>query len=365
MSSDLSSAGQAGLPESDPFLDRDVSAPAALAALASLSPLYAPTATVPGIFRRRSVNLIVGKSKVGRMRFALTQLNEYADLAQSRFLNQAVAAPVPLGCVIGAQADQLLYDLRAMGLENLTRPGVFPVVAYRPSRLDDAEPMHPLKVPYEQLLNLSSCSAPPKFLLIENLQSLLHEGDANRSKDVARFMDQLQEFTQERDCTILGTVGTPKMLKGQGYGSLPERILGCTQWAEGADTLIGIDPVLATVKNGLGKDEARRDRKVTVLPAGAEEFQLCSRFEMDGRLVPCPWPEGRTWCVTGQPVMEARLGGEREGKKFKPGDFYAWGMQAGLGERTVRRWLGAAVEAGLLVKEGQGPLTGYVKPRSN
>ena len=54
--------------DSNSFLDLPAS-------LLSLSPLYAPIATVPGLFRRRSVNLIVGRSKIGRMRFALTQLN--------------------------------------------------------------------------------------------------------------------------------------------------------------------------------------------------------------------------------------------------------------------------------------------------
>jgi hypothetical protein len=252
-----------------------------------------------------------------------------------------------------------------MRLENLTRPGVFPVVSWRPSRSDDNEPLHPLKVPYDQLVNLNVCPAPPKFLLIENLQSLLPSGEVAKQKDVASFMDQLREFANDRDCTILGTVGTPKMLKGQGYPSLPERILGCIQWAEGADTLIGVDEVLPTTRNGLGRQDAAWYRKITVMPAGAKGFVLCHRFMADGRLVPCDWPEEGTGNVTGQPVLEARLADEREGRRFSPGDFYAWGMQARLSERTVRRWISAAVEAGLLVKEGQGPLTGYVKPRSN
>ena len=331
----------------------------------SLSPLYAPIATVPGLFRRRSVNLIVGRSKIGRMRFALTQLNLYADLGSPRFLERAVETVVQLGCVIGAQADQMLHDLRAMGLENLTRPGAFPIVSYRASRADESEPLHPLKVPYEQLVRSNFCPAPPQFLLIENLQSLLPGGDAAKEKEVAGFMDQLHEFVEERDCTILGTVGTPKMLKGQGYASLPERIKGCTQWAEGADTLIGLDEIHATAGNGLTREGAKRYRKVSVMPAGAQEFQLCSRFEQDGRLVLCEWPEGRIWSVTGQPVLEARLLAEREGKKFNRGDFHEWGMQADVSERTVDRWIAAAIKAGLLVKEGAGPLTGYVKPRAN
>jgi hypothetical protein len=331
----------------------------------SPSPLYAATATVPGIFRRRSVNLIVGKSKIGRMRFALTQLNAYADQQVPTFLDQPVTTPVQLGCVIGAQADQLLHDLRAMGLENLTRPGVFPVVSWRPSRAEDSEPLHPLKVPYGQLVGSSFCPAPPRFLLIENLQSLLPSGDATRPKEVASFMDQLQEFAQDRDCTILGTVGTPKMLKGQGYASLPERILGCIQWAEVADTLIGIEGITATPRNGLGKEEAKRYRRVVIMPAGSQEFQVCSRFEPDGRLVLCGWPENKVWSATGQPTLEARLGAEREGKRFESDEFYRWGMQAELSERSVRRWIAAAVGAGLLIREGQGPLTVYVKSRAN
>jgi hypothetical protein len=300
------------------------------------------------------------------MRFALTQMNFYADLAMPEFLDRKVPTPVQLGCVIGAQADQLLYDLRAMGLENLTRPGVFPVVGYRPSRADDSgESLHPLKVPFEQLVRSGFCSVPPRFLLVENLQSLLPGGDASRPKDVASFMDRLQEFAEEHDCTILGTVGTPKMLKGQGYASLPERILGCIQWAEGADTLIGIEALAATAGNGLGREAAKRYRRVSVMPAGAEEFQVCSRFEPDGRLVPCEWPLAVGWSVTGQPVLEAKLAGEREGKRFRANDFYAWGMQADLHERTVRRWMKAAVGAGLLTPQGEGAMTMYVKPRSN
>jgi hypothetical protein len=268
--------------------------------------------------------------------------------------------------VIGLQEpDQLLHDLRAMGLDNLTRPGAFPVVSYRPSRADESEPYHPFKVPFEQLIGLSCCPMPPRFLLIENLQSLLPSGEITKQKDVASFMDQLREFANQHDCTILGTIGTPKMLKGQGYASLPERILGCIQWAEGADTLIGIETIAATAGNGLGREEAKRYRKVTVMPAGAPEFQVCSRFEQDGRLVLCDWPESRVWSPTGQPVLEARLAAEREGKQFSRGDFHAWGMQSDVSERTMDRWISACVRGGLLVREGQGPLTMYVKPKAN
>ncbi len=346
-------------PDLSSFLDRPAST-------SSLSPLYASTATVPGIFRRRSVNLIIGKSRVGRMRFALTHLNAYADQVRPAFLDREVIVPVQLGCVIGLQdPDQLLHDLRAMGLENLTRPGAFPVVSYRPSRSDDCEPYHPMKVPYEAFAKLPTCPANPKFLLIENLQSLLPSGEVAKQKDVAGFMDQLREFANHEDCTILGTVGTPKMLKGQGYPSLPERILGCIQWAEGSDTLIGIDEVMETAGNGLNRLEAQWYRKITVMPAGAQEFQVCSRFEPDGRLVPCDWPQAEGWSVTGQPGLEARLAKEREGKRFGANEFYGWGMQMDLHERLIRRWLKVAVNVGLLAREGQGPATVYIKPRSN
>ena len=54
--------------------------------------------------------------------------------------------------------------------------------------------------------------------------------------------------------------------------------------------MIGIEGIVATAGNGLGREEAKRYRKVTVMPAGAQEFQVCSRFEADGRLVLCDWP---------------------------------------------------------------------------
>lgn len=312
-------------------------------------------ATVPGLFPRRSINLIIGLPKSGRLRFALTHLNTYADPLTPLFLDHPLhRPPEQLGCVLcGKDQEQIWNRVREMGLDNLTTPQSFPIIRWQPSKaIDQGEMEFPLDAPFTKLT--IAAGRKPTFLLIEGLQLLMARNEQNEQQAVAIFMDRLQEFANQQDCTILGTVGTPKI----NYGNLPHRISGAAQWGEGTATLLGIDPVKATAKNGLTKPEAHTYRMLTLKPSGRPEETHWTRFTSDGRLVITDPPQASI--LTGQPLLDQMLALAAPGR-YSMRDFIEWGEKADASPRTVRRWVESNVMYKYLVKEGGTSDAVYVK----
>jgi hypothetical protein len=331
--------------------------------LPSPPPLNSPYATVPGLFARRSINLIVGDSKTGRMRLALTNLNTYADPQTPIFLDYAVSFPYRLGCILCMEnKDQTLNDLTVMGLDNLKRLGTmpgsaagFPIIRWSAAEAESSEPLHLLEVPYRALRSR------PQFLLIENIQSLLPSGNTNNEKEVAVFLDRLRRFCDENDVTVLGTVGTPKATKGYSHC---QRIKGTGLWSEGIDTLISLEEVRAAAANGLTQGEASLYRRLTIIPPGQPRKTQWVRFNVvDGRLLTCaaPQPSGSM----GMQMLYRLLSLEEVGKRFTRRDLHAWGMRAGVGEHTVDRWSSECIKGGQLRKEGYAATTVYTKMMEN
>lgn len=334
-------------------------------------PLNSPFATVPGLFARRSINIIVGDSKTGRMRLALTNLNTYADPDSSIFLDHAISHPVSLGCILCMRdKDRTLNDLSTMGLENLkhlgtTPGGGFPVFRWLASEAETSEPLHLLELPYKSLYmdkdHTMEIGPKPNFLLIENLQSLLPSGNTSNEKEVTVFLDLLRQFCNEKDVTILGTVGTPKATKGYSHC---QRIKGTGLWSEGTDTLISLEEVRASSANGLTRSEANLYRKLTIIPPGRPRITKWVRFNVeDGRLLTTesPQPNGDI----GIPMLYQMLSLQEAGTTFTRATLQEWGMQAKAGERTVDRWIGECVKGGQLRKDGYAATTLYTKQAEN
>jgi hypothetical protein len=334
-------------------------------------PLNSPYATVPGLFARRSINLIVGDSKTGRMRLALTNLNTYADPASPIFLDHPVSYPARLGCLLCMEnKDQTLNDLTTMGLDNLKRLGTtigsgFPIVRWYASEADGSEPLHVLEHPYKSLYmdknHQIEIGPKPQFILIENIQSLLPSGNTNNEKEVAIFLDLLRKFCDKNDVTVLGTVGTPKATKGYSH---VQRIKGTGLWSEGIDTLISLEEVRASAANGLTRAESNLYRKLTIIPPGQPRIAQWVRFNVvDGRLLTCetPQPLGSA----GIPLLYQRLSQADPGERFTRADLQGWGMYAKAGEHTVDRWIAECIKGGQLRKDGYAATTIYTKMDDN
>lgn len=334
-------------------------------------PLSSDFATVPNLFARRSINIIVGDVKTGRTRLALTNLNTYADPLSPIFLGLPVHNPVRLGCILCMRdKDRTLNDLTTMGLDNLkhlgTTPGAgFPIHRWYASEAETSEALHLLKHPYESLFmdkdHRRELGPPPNFLLVENLQSLLPSGNTSNEKEVTIFLDQLRRFCNANDVTVLGTVGTPKATKG--YAAC-HRIKGTSLWADGVDTLISFEEVRASSSNGLTRAEANLYRRLTIIPPGRPRTIQWTRFSVeDGRLLTTetPSPSGSI----GIPMLYQMLSLSPTGATFTRVDFDEWGMRAKVSDRTVTRWVGECLKGGQLRKNGHAATTTFTKQADN
>ena len=199
-----------------------------------------PKPTVPGLFNRRSINLVVGTPKSGRLRLILPQLESYAN--GGSFLDYSLdkdQQPEQLGAIVCTQTfDSLWHQVRGLDLESLSNPKVFPIEPWQPATgTETPSDAETLTEAYARLTR--AAGAPPRLLLIDGLQLMMTSGQVNHQHHVREFYRGLQNFCMANDCTIIGTVSTAKMKNGESY-ALNARILGSVQWAENADTLIGI-----------------------------------------------------------------------------------------------------------------------------
>ena len=316
------------------------------------------------------------------MRLALTQMNAYAAASSPMFLDHPVANPVQLGCLLCSRPyDRTVDDIQGMDLENLSAKGAFPIERWNSSDADEdgealpppLSPIYPTILAPYKLFSLPRASDIPKtraglprFLLIENLKRLMvGAGMKKKSEDeeVAIFLDLLRKFCIQNNCTVLATMGTPKMKKGESYPNVAHWIRGCAEWAEGVDTIIGIEEVRPTTTNGLGTAEAPLYRKLYLKTPGQMMTTRWARFLTAGNLVLTEEP--RADVVTGQTVLDQMLTVVEAGRKLTRGDLHGWGKAAEVSARTVDRWIATCLEFGLLKKTGHGMTTVYVKAAAN
>jgi len=106
----------------------------------------------------------------------------------------------------------------------------------------------------------------PRIVLIEALDMLLD--DANKKSIVAPFMRQLQDVAEHFQVALIGTVGAPKLRKGEDYAATRDNLSGSEAWGRNCETVA----VLMLDE----KDDTAPLRELTVLPrnASAERFSL-------------------------------------------------------------------------------------------
>jgi hypothetical protein len=140
---------------------------------------------------------------------------------------------------------------------------------------------------------------------------------------VAGVMDGLQRVAIKYNVAVLGSVGSPKQAKGEGYSQHRDRLIGSTALGRKAETIVLIelhDP-----------EDANSVRRCTVLCrcGRAENFF----FEMQA---------GRGLVLTAEPeaVSESTALSRMEAQvfaKFKPGEMVVWSLELGP-KSAFYRW---------------------------
>lgn len=352
---------------------------------------------IPNLFPRRSLNLLVHLPFTGATRFLLPQLANYAD--QLPFLNLApVSSPDQLGMILCARDPRdTRHRLHQLGLDRLLAPGVLPIVK-RPVTTVSAEKgtrsggsggsagstsSHPSSPPDLSLCDISALyrmlldrqarewqfqcahtpstfprpAAPrrPRFLIIESIHLLVPPTKLNDPHAVAELSNQLKQFCEDRDCTILGTLPISKTRGDASYKRLSEKIYGSIQWATAASSLLFFEEV----------DTYPVYRRVTLASKAARGplAPLWATFNDVGALIIAPQParpgDGK------RAQLYAMLAEEPDETVRTRADFQSWGLQLAYSESTVDRWIAHAVKEGRLMRIGTGPTTAYQKARVN
>jgi hypothetical protein len=324
-----------------------------------LPTIFDPFATVPELFARRSINLLIGTPKSGRTRLALTHLNEY--LSAGKFFDYSLKEgqkPEQVGAITCARTfDDMFYKMSSMGLGALQAAHSFPIEKWDPKAcFDDSYTV--LDSAYQRLCQHTL--TPVKFLFIDGFQLLQSSGKVNDQHAVGEHYRELQQFCENRDCTILGTVGTAKMKSGESYPLLSHRVMGSAQWTESANTLIG----LAVLDTNLPAVRRSAWRELTIQASGSRDRTLYMDFDTDGRL----WPKIRQQ-EAAESTMDAEL--DRVLELMKPGEQFGrrvvmdWAERLKISPRKADEWIASRLELGFLEKKGNTTSTVYWRPLTN
>lgn len=323
--------------------------------------------TIPGLFPRRTVNLLIGATASGKTALVLTQLESY--LASGQFLGYQLAPehePDQCGAVVCSGTLESLYDrILALELDILSDLSRFPIRAWDPqtSETGVADTLTRL---YDELT--VAARRPIRFLLIEGLQ-LMMDGKAVDPKATKDFYNILHKFCMDNDVTILGTVGMPKMKRGESYPILGDRAYGCAVWTAEASTLIGIEachielPEEARPTYRRVLLQTRASTSMEILYLSMQEGQGASggavmtvlSYEPDrGRVEP-----------SSEVVLDRLLEQYSVGTEMTKETFRGWGETHGISDRTIERWLQARIMLGSIRAMGTTRNRRYVKPLPN
>lgn len=312
---------------------------------------------VPGLFPRRSVNLLIGSIGSGKTTLALHELERYH--ASGQFLTCRLPEgqkPDQCGAICCSGTLESLYDrITALDLEHLADLTRFPIrdwqiTASETSIADTLGRLH------DELSRAARRTV--HLLLIEGLQLMMPDGKVSDLHAVREFYRALGQFCLDRDVTILGTVGSPKARRGETYPVLGDRCYGSIAWGQEASTLIGVE----VCRPDLAEEQRPRQRRVVIqVRAKADIEVVWTLLQPDGRLDVLERPEGDAEVLAGQTLAE-RLRAAPAGSQLTMRDFLDWGAGQDMSRRTVERWLTGQVALGMLVRQGSNRDRRFVKP---
>lgn len=327
--------------------------------------------TVPGLFSKRSINLLVGSSNAGKTALLLSQLETYLTPKSAPF-NSLIATPPTYSFLLHTlPAGQLPYaagaivctrtlesfrtHIASMGLTTLADPVKFPIRAW-PAKLTKT-----MQQTLYQLHNelCEAARTPVHFLVIDGFQFMLESGKTQDLKTVRDFYYQINQFTLDRDCTILGTVNMAKMRKGEYYPLLGDRVYGSIVWAQEADTIIGIE------QNFLSQPESLRleTRRIVIQTRHSNTQVFTGEFDEDGRLYLAD-EAGDEAANPNFVMLDAILDTAPADKTWTKRDWEQIGKDMEIGESVVERWLGSRCHKtiGMLIRLGSKRNRTYGKP---
>jgi len=87
----------------------------------------------------------------------------------------------------------------------------------------------------EILTHIEATVPMPKIVFIEGADMLVEKDDKTTS---TAFMHYLDQISTRYDIVIIGSVGSPKVKEGQGYGATRDNVIGSTGWARSAGTVV-------------------------------------------------------------------------------------------------------------------------------
>lgn len=317
-----------------------------------------PVGPIPGLLHRQSVNLLVGSPSSGKTLLALSQLEEYA--AGKGFLGYPAEGdytPVQLGVISATRTlNDMLHSVQPFPL--LSSQSVFPIEAWNSGDTEISE-LDTLNRIYSKLSETTPQNRPVRLLLIEGIQSLMQTGKVNDNKQVKDFCIRLHKFCETRDVTILGTVGTAKMKKGDYYPLLADRVFGAATWAHESKTFLGIEQI--DLHRPISLRPSVR-RVIIQVPDGPARV-LHVDFDDDGRLKVLTEAVIDEQTATNE-ALDDRLAQEKDGAVFRRRELDEWGEQlpVPVGAKTVERWIMGRVGEGFLEKRGHTRSVTYHKP---
>jgi len=186
------------------------------------------------------------------------------------------------------------------------------------------------------------------MMIVEPFQFFLRDdknraGDPNSSMDVSHWICKIKDAVEKYGITLFGSVHPPKARKGEGYGSVRDRLVGTSAWTGYTSTTVYIEPTDPD-------DVTSPYRTIHVLVRDGKNFAMDYMQEPEhGLLVPVTRQIARS-------PFDLWLESMEEGAIVTTREAEDYAASIGKDERTGRRWLAekADPEAGYLEKVGHG-----------
>lgn len=316
-----------------------------------------PLDPLPGLFANRTINLLIGSGKAGKTVLMLSEIENYIQTGQ--MLGYSVQeGQTPMQCAIiarGGTLGEMHATIRDMKMLHCSNPVTLPITEWEdPGASSSSVEM------YARLYRELSLAARQsiRLIFVEDFQSTVSEGDT--TKAINKFYRELKHFMTDNDVTIVGIVNQAKAKAGERYPLLSDQTYGSIAWGVGASSLIGIEHRYLHIEEGLRPSM----RKVTVQPAKSRAVQIHMDFTIDGRLERID-VDDTPEASRAFELLDATWSKEQAGKSFKRTDFKLWGMDLGITDRTVDRWIESrsSDQLGMLEKSSKGgPARSYRKP---
>lgn len=330
----------------------------------ALSSHHAPARwLIPNLIAEHSVNLIAGTSRTGKTVLALTMLDDW--LTNGSALDyQAISFPSPIrpaALVLDRPVRELQRAITALACEALATPRSFPIVKMDQSILQAASKLSPGdSVPANAILQSVRAALPfsPTFLLIEGIDRLV----SNHLSPlvVSKFLNECHDFCESWDCTILGTIGAVKQKLGEGYVCPIDMISGPPVWGSGVETSIILSLPESSFR--LASQPVNLIRRFCIYAPSCAERLGYLRMTPQGRMELVEPDSSLPLMARAESMLSQRLDQAPQGKEFSREDFFSWGVEYDISQRSVERWIRSALELGLLLKLGSTRDVRYQKP---